>query len=182
MIPQRHPNSPRIRSVRPMTTADLELLRHPSHRPRLAKIRDSHHIIARSLASGMTVNETAAQTGYTTVRISMLRSDPAMAELIANYRDKDTTQWLKSRDSYYDAATSNMLKAEAMIADTLDDAINSDEKLPLRELLALTSDRADRFGYSKKSTNVNVNVDFAKHLELARRRIDEQRQLEGTST
>lgn len=172
---QRNPRSPRITSVRALAPADLALLRQPSARSRLEKLRDSHHIIARCLAAGMSVADTADKVGYNYNRVSMLRSDPAMVELIAKYRDLDTASWLESRDEFHAVATSNMLKAERMIADKIDDAIDANEPLPMRDLLSLTADRADRFGYGKHSTQTNVNVDFASKLEAARRRIDAAR-------
>lgn len=179
MIPQRNPKSARILSVRPLETSDLELLRSKSLVPRLQKIRDSHHVVARLLASGLSTSEAAARVGYTATRISVLRSDPAFEDLVAKYRDTDTEAWLKSRDDYYEVATSNMLKAERMIADRIDDAIDSAEPLPLRDLLTLTSDRADRFGYGKRSTQTNINVDFAGKLEAARRRIDQAKLIDA---
>lgn len=179
MIPQRNPRSPRVLSVRPLVSADLESLRQPSARTRIAKIRDSHHIIARLIASGLSNAEVAAQVGYNSSRISLLRNDPSVIELIAKYRDLDSTSWLASRDVFHETATSNMIKAERMIADTLDDAIDSDERLPLRTLISLTADRADRFGYGKHTTQTNVNIDFAAKLEAARRRIDQAKLIEA---
>jgi hypothetical protein len=60
-----------------------------------------------------------------------------------------------------------MLRAEAQIQEKLDAAEAEDETLPMRELLAIAKDRADRFGYGPKSTRVNVNVDFATQLDRA---------------
>jgi hypothetical protein len=54
-----------------------------------------------------------------------------------------------------------MNKAERQLEDHLDTADERDELLPVRELVAITTDRMDRFGYGKKSMNLNVNVDFA---------------------
>ena len=50
---QRNPRSPVIRDIRPMTRADLESLRQPSARMRIAKLRDQHHIMARLFVSGL---------------------------------------------------------------------------------------------------------------------------------
>jgi len=57
-----------------------------------------------------------------------------------------------------------------MISDKIDAAIEADEPLPMRDLIAITSDRADRFGYGKTQRNINLNVDFAAQLEAARKR------------
>lgn len=170
MIVQRNPATPRITSVRALTRADLIHLQQPSTRPRLQKLRDSHHVVARLLASGMGVAETAAASGYAANRVSILRSDPAFVELIAKYRAEDTAAWRAARDDFYETIFSNGHKAARMIADQLDDADETDTPLPLNRLLAITADSADRVGYTKKTTNFNVNVDFAAKLEAARSR------------
>ena len=60
-----------------------------------------------------------------------------------------------------------MLVAERQIADRLEDAEEEGVKLPLKDLLAISRDGADRFGYGKKSAVLNTNVDFAAILEQA---------------
>ena len=157
----------RINSVRPITEADLELLRQPIARAGLATLRDSHHNIARHLASGLSLVDTASLTGYSVQRLSNLRQDPAMQELIAHYRGIITEGWVESVDAHQTLAMSNMRKAERMIADKLDEADLVGDTLPTRDLIAIASDRMDRFGYSKKTANLNVNIDFAARLEAA---------------
>ena len=82
-VARRKPSSPYIKSVRSMTKDDIEALRQPSSRVRLQKLRDSHHIIARLLVSGLTNREVAQETGYSETRLSIIKSSPAMQELIA---------------------------------------------------------------------------------------------------
>ena len=67
-------------------------------------------------------------------------------------------------------AVSNMVKSERMIAEHLDKADEEGELLPLSQLDTISQGRMDRFGYGKKQTNLNVNVDFAAQLEKARQR------------
>lgn len=136
----------------------------------IQKIKDSHHIVARLLASGLNQIDTAARTGYSATRISILANSPAMAELIAHYRDIATAEWAANQDEYYSYIYSNGIKAQRMIADQLDDADENNETIPLNRLLSIAADSADRVGYTKKSTTLNVNVDFAAKLEAARRR------------
>lgn len=166
----RHPRSVRVLSVRPMTPADLEGLRRPSNIPRLRQLRDSHHNVARMLASGMKVYEVAARCGYSLKRVSDLQRDPAFIDLVARYRDEVTEVWKESVDDFMTLATANMIKAERQISDRLDEADEKNETLPVRELIAISRDAADRLGYGKKSTTLNLNVDFAAKLEAARRR------------
>lgn len=159
---QRHPNSPVIRSVRPMVRADLELLRQPSARSRIQKLRDSHHIMARLFVSGLTNAEVASETGYTIARVSVLRNSPAMEELVAKYRADDHDEWRKHRDGTYEYMHRVRMKAVRLIEDALDE----DEVKPEFALKVFDS-MADRTEYHRKSTKENINIDFAARLEVA---------------
>jgi len=159
---QRNANSPVIRSVRPMVRADLELLRQPSARARIAKLRDSHHIMARLFVSGLTLAEVASETGYSIARVSVLRGSPAMQELIAKYRDDDHDEWRKHRDGTYEYMHRVRMKAVRLIEDALDE----DEVKPEFALKVFDS-MADRTEYHRKSTKENINIDFAARLEVA---------------
>lgn len=167
----RHPNTPYIKAVRPMTRDDIESLRQPSARVRLAKLRDSHHIMARLIVSGLSLAEIAAETGYSQTRISMLRNAPAMVELCARYRADDHTEWRKSRDATYDYIHAAGVKAWRQINDALED---EDDPLPVTTLLKIADSSSDRVGYHRKSTKENINIDFAARLEAA---IDRSRQV-----
>lgn len=157
----------RITEVRSLTEADLQYLQQPSARRRIDNLRDSHHMVARYLAIGMKQTEVAERTGYSIVRIGQLAVAPSVQELIAKYQSKIDDKFLTSVDEVARLAVANTLKAERMLSDKLDDADANDETLPTRELVAITSDRMDRFGWGKRSTNLNINVDFAKQLEAA---------------
>lgn len=159
---QRNANSPVIRSVRPMVREDLELLRQPSARARIAKLRDSHHIMARLFVSGLTLAEVASETGYSIARVSVLRNSPAMQELIAKYRDDDHDEWRKHRDGTYEYMHRVRMKAVRLIEDALDE----DEVKPEFALKVFDS-MADRTEYHRKSTKENINIDFAARLEVA---------------
>jgi hypothetical protein len=165
--PSRAGAGTKIISVRSITEEDFELLRRPAAKFNLSNIRDSHHNVARHLASGMKAYEVAAATGYSTARILMLRDDPAMVELVAYYRELITEGWAATMDAHQAVAIANMRKAERMLSDKLDAADEANDTLPVRELIAITSDRMDRFGYGKKTANLNINVDFAAKLEAA---------------
>lgn len=169
---QRNPDSFRLKSVRPLERADLAYLQQKSARDMSIKnLRDSHHIVARLLASGQSMTEIARQCGRSISNISILAASPAMQELVAQYRAKEDDSWKASRDEYYDLIFSNGIKAARQIGDQLDMADDSpDNLIPINRLLAITADSSDRVGYSKKSTTLNVNVDFAAKLEAARRR------------
>ena len=151
-----------------MTKDDIEALRQPSSRVRLKKLRDSHHIIARLLVSGISNKEVAQRVGYSETSISIIKSSPAMQELIARYRADDDASWRESRDEYYDDVQLAGRASWRKINETLaaDDELAQTE-IPLNTLLKIASDASDRVGYHKRSTKENINIDFAARLELA---------------
>jgi len=162
-----------IGEVRDLIRSDLALLRLPRAKTDVvARFRDSHHQIARMFASGMRVQEVWQRSGYSYTRISVMHTDPAFQELIASYRDKVDAAFLAGIDDYFEVLTSNKLKAERMIADKLDEAFDNNETLPVKDLIAIGRDAADRTGHGKHNTTTNVNVDFASALEKAIKRSD----------
>jgi len=158
----RKPNSPYIKGVRSMVRADVEALRQPSARVRITKLRDSHHIMARLIVSGLSVADIAAETGYSIARVSVLRNSPAMQELVARYRADDHDEWRKSRDATYEYMHRIRVKSLRII----DDALDEDDVSPVFALKALDT-TADRTNYHRKTTKENINVDFAARLEFA---------------
>lgn len=170
MIRQRNPRSPRVLSVRPLVAADLETLHKPAARATLAKLRDSHHMVARLFASGLNNYEVAEASGYGYGRISLFRSDPAMVELVSRYRGQLDKAWLDGEEAYLAMVRKNRNMAERQLGEALEDAEESGDRLPVKELLAISRDAADRTGFGKVNKNLNVNVDFAAKLEDARRK------------
>ena len=159
---QRRPNSPVIRSVRPMVREDLESLRQPSARVRISKLRDQHHIMARLFVSGLSNEVIAGETGYSISRVAILRNSPAMQELVAKYRADDHDEWRKSRDATYEYMHRIRLKGLRLIEDALED-----EECKPEFALKVFDSMADRTEYHRKSTKENINVDFAARLEIA---------------
>ena len=133
----------------------------------VARMRASHHRIARLLAHGLTNTEVAALTGFTRERVGQLAASPAMKELIANYMDRVAEKDEANADAYLDLKFSNMVAAERHIADAIDEADANGEILPIRTALAISADGADRLGYGKRTTTTNLNVDLGAALERA---------------
>jgi hypothetical protein len=96
---------------RDLSEADLPLLLDPPPvergSPVVAKLRSTHHNLARLLASGLTQNAVSEMTGYSPSRISVLKGDPAFQELIAYYQSQ-------TAEVFIDAAT--RLKALGLLA------------------------------------------------------------------
>lgn len=164
-----------ILSIRELTREDLACLRATRTTSAVSKLRDPHHRLARLIASGLKVNEAAARAGFSAARAYVLHVDPTFQNLVTEYRKDVQTAFVAGQDDYYTTATANMLKAERQLAERLDKADEEGELLPVRDLIAISRDGADRFGYGKKTTNLNVNVDFAAKLEAARKRSDNTR-------
>ena len=132
------------------------------------RFRDSHHRLARVIAMGIRPVERVAQVvGYSNSRVYTMMDDPGFKELVAHYRGDVYVNFKEGQDPFLEALASNMMKAEQMISDKLDEAIENNEPLPTRDLIAISRDAADRTGFGKRQTNVNVNVDFASQLEKA---------------
>jgi len=159
-----------ISGIRVLARADLSVLLEKRPQTQLKSLSDGHHRVARAVATGLSNVDVAAITGRTANRIAVLKQDPAFTELVAHYRGIVTADYVQSVDSYMEVATANMLKAETMLGDKLDAAQDTGETLPTRDLIAISRDAADRFGYGKMQKNLNVNVDFASQLEAARKR------------
>lgn len=164
--------NPKIIAMRPLTRDDLLCLRDKRPTHTVKTFRDSHHRLARLCAAGLRYDQICLRGGISSTRLSSLKADPAFQELISSYRDKVNAAFVEAVDNFYEVSVASMMKAETMLSDKLDAAIEAGETLPTKDLLAITSDRADRFGYPKHktSTNTNNNVDFAAMLEATARR------------
>lgn len=160
-----------IGQPQPLTVHDLSRL-HEGNRTTtsIKRLRASHHKIARLAAYGFDNKQIAAHTGYTRERVGQLLGSPAMKELVAVYAAQVEAQEREELDAYMSLKTSNMVAAERHIADHIAELDEAGELLPLKTALAISADGADRTGYGKKDTRVNVNVDMALALEKAIKR------------
>lgn len=156
-----------ILDVRELTRADLELLKEKRTAPIVQRFRDPHHNLARLIATGMPHREAAQAAGYSHSRVANLMADPTFQNLVEEKRGLVDKGFAEGVDEYFALITSNMFKAERQIAEHLDAADEEGELLPVRNLIAIGRDAADRTGYGKKQTNLNINADFASMLEKA---------------
>jgi len=153
---------------------------------------------------GITVNTgTRAQAGRMWVKTAGKRGkgwklagrlDPHTFQFTpANYHWKDK-DWIDIKEAAIDSELAIKRETQlgqqsaglarqsvVQIADKLGEAEEAGETLPVRDLIAISRDAADRFGYGKKQTNVNVNADFASMLERTIDRSRKARLIEGTT-
>lgn len=154
-----------VLEVRDLTRDDIAVLAVPRAKTMVKKLRDPHHKLAKLIAIGIPLRDAAIRSGYSYARAAFLTSDPAFKDLVAKYTYSITEKFEQAIDDYTELTTGNMLMAERMIREKLEEADEANELPPVRDLIAISRDAADRFGYGKKQTNLNVNVDFAAKLE-----------------
>lgn len=165
--------NPKILAVRPLTRDDLACLGEKRPVQGVAKVfRDFHHRIARLVAMGLRAHEVCSQCGISRTRYLQLKGDPAFNELVANYRDKVDAGFADAATELFERVSANTLNAEILISEKLEDAMEGGEEIPLKSLLAISRDGADRVGLPKQkvNSNTNVNLDFAAMLEAAAKR------------
>ena len=141
-----------------------------------AQFRQSHHMLATMLAMGWTYQMISRQTGRSHRSIGLLENSPAFQELVAQktkaierQMEKHLEEAVEDEMAYTRLMRRNMILAEQMIADKLEAANESGELPGYRELNVITSDRGDRVGYSKHSTQ-EVKIGFSGELEKAIKR------------
>lgn len=149
--------------VRELDASD-QISHKPAGQISLAKLRDSHHQIARLLARGLKNHEVSAITGFSPVRISTLRSDSAFIELLEFYRNQadEVNADILGR--------MKLLSAEAL-SELTSRIIDNPETMTNRELLELGKLVLDRTGHGAvtkaetKSVEMHLTPEFLKELK-----------------
>ncbi len=134
--------------------------------PPLVRLRERHHALARSLASGMSSSDAAILNGYDPTRVSILTGDPAFKELVEHYRAGVTEQWAGIHEQLVGLTRESI----AEIRERLEEA---PESISTKDLIRILASGADRSGHGPATTQtqVNVNVNLASRLEQARKRV-----------
>ena len=84
---------------RPLQPEDLAMLAlEPTKQPSIKKIRDSHHALARTLASGISNIDASRITGFDQTYISIMKADPAFQELLSFYEEHDEVKQADLRE------------------------------------------------------------------------------------
>lgn len=130
------------RSTQPLET---------SQAPKLCRLRQIHHEIARMLASGLTETEVAASTGYSQSRISILKADPSFKELLAYYATRQEEIFIDVRKRLAMLGTD----AVAELQDRLD---YKPDSLTNTQLIEITKASLDRAGFNPVNKTESVQV------------------------
>lgn len=131
----------------------------------IKKLRDSHHQIARLLASGMKDVEISAVTGYSQSRISILKNDPQFKQLIEMYRGDVKAAFADGLERLNNVFLDSLTELHERV-------VEEPESIGTPMLLTLVTEMADRVGHGKqtKTAHLNVNVSMGDRLEAARQR------------
>ena len=168
-----------ILGIRPLSRDDLACVKEKRNVPAVQRFRDPHHRLARLLASGLRPAEAATQVGYSLARIYILQADPSFQDLVSAYRKDVHDAYISGEEERFRMATEVNLNALRHLTEHFDKADEEGELVPLSRALSVFADTSDRVGLSKKSTNLNINVDFAAKLEGAIARSAKSRLVEG---
>lgn len=119
-------------------TRDLDLPASGEPVSALARIKSTHHHLARVLAEGVNNIEASARTGYSPSRVALLQKDPAFVELIHYYRQKDI-------DPIYMSVHDTLATLGQMATETLRQRLEEDpDSFKIRELMEVMSASLDR--------------------------------------
>lgn len=160
-------------SVEPLTIEDIEVYRKQmeSGQPlgvqavNIKALRHTHHRLAQMLAVGVDETVAAKLCNYSISRVSILKADPAFAELLAHYSEQTAEEWA---DFVATAANLSMDFLQEL-QKRLDE---NPEQFSVGQLNEALKTLADRTGHAPvtKTQNVNVNLDLGDKLRRARER------------
>lgn len=140
----------------------------------LNKLRDSHHALARTLATGISEYEASLVTGYSASRISILKNDPQFQQLMEFYRQSGTELAVDMRSRMFNLGIDAIEELHDRLHTRPDDMSSA-------LLKDIAKDMADRTGHAPKATpsgnnTVNINVNLTDRMNEARARVDAMRE------
>ena len=155
--------------VRDLTAEDILALETAppieSETPFIAKLRSTHHNLARLLAEGIADVEASMITGYSISRISLLRRDPAFSDLLSYYEEQKREIFL----NVHERLSGFGLQVLEELQERLDD---NPEKFTVSELRDLMTATLDRGGYGPKSTTaLDIRITPATLLEAVKNEV-----------
>lgn len=147
--------------LRVLTAEELDLPRGHVV-PHVKRLSQRHHMVARLIAQGVPVGETAIIAGYTPQRVTMLKADRAFRQLVEFYKGKVDEVYIDRHKALAG------LSADAIIE--LHERLEEEPgQFSTNQLLDIIKTAGDRSGLGP---SVTVNVGIADRLNAARRRIE----------
>lgn len=128
-------------------------------------LRHTHHRLAQMLAVGVDETVAAKLCNYSVSRVSILKGDPAFAELLAHYTDDVKEEWA----DFVGTAANLSMDFLQELQKRLDE---NPEQFSVNALNEALKTLADRSGHAPvtKTQNVNINLDLGDKLRRARER------------
>ena len=159
------PDRSQVRSVRPVTEADLPALKDArGGTPPRKKLRYKHHVLARLLASGMQERTAAVVSGFAPVTVSILKKDPAFAALVKFYETE--------KGKGFDHVRAQILGVGQKFIEEMERRVTeAPEEIPMRDLRETATVLLDRAGYAPQQQHqheVHVHVGLANAVESSR--------------
>lgn len=157
--------------VRELTPADLAMpvTQVQSSKP-IKAIRDSHHAVARLLATGAREADIAAVTGYSASRISVLKADPQFQDLVIFYSETATEVVADFRSRMAMVGIDALQELHNRILDDEDGT-----KVSAGLLKDVVVSLADRTGHAPQrgpTAVTQINVTLTERMAKARERIN----------
>lgn len=175
-----------IVSARPLTKAELVLLQSEGRAwkaPRLAKLTQRHHALARTIASGIAQGEAAAACGYTAQNAVILMDDPSFKNLVAFYQQSVTDGYTRAHEAMAGVMLDGVNLLQVHFEKDLDTIAEGGVPAMSPSLVAdIVTKLADRTGHGVSTVTTQVNVDMAEKMRMRReqaRRASEAPQIEG---
>ena len=132
--------------------------------PKIMKLRERHHALARHIAEGKKPGEAALLCRYSQSRVSILLDDPAFQDLVSHYRDEVNREFVDFQRKLAELG----VDAAHELQDRLEEA---PEDLADSLLLRLVEVSADRTGHGPSAKqDVNIRIGLADRLRDARER------------
>lgn len=159
-----------VEIVGPITEADLPRLINPDSLGTtpipIKTLRASHHNLAQLLARGIPDNEVSLITGYSPSRISILKSDPSFAEILASYREIREHVFVDTLERMKILGLSTLDELQERL-ETVPDKWTNRELMEMAELLLVKPRIATPMGQGSAAganpgQGVTVNVQFVK--------------------
>lgn len=165
--PGRQAKEVSVELVRELTVEDLNspVAKIQAALP-IKALRDTHHALARLLATGMGEHEASLHTGYSASRISVLKADPTFQELLAFYRSQGEVGVADFRERMNVVG----LTALSVLGERLEEKPDDFNVTQLREI---ARDMADRTGHAPTkapAASVNINIGLSERMQAARER------------
>ena len=145
--------------------------------PAVARLRHSHHLLARLLAEGRRPNECSMITGYSPSRISILQNDPTFLDLIASYRAQVQEIYVSVHERLAQLGVDSIEELQARLDEHPERFTIAD----LQEMMKLTMDRSGHGPTAQvKHTHHVITPEILEKIkaEAARRQIGSVRALD----